>query len=503
MRAIAVGLGGTFLSSPNDGETWTRPADDPGAPAPPAVDFIDVQCISATTCLMPTSGPSSGNIFQTTDGGVTFTDTAANQIAVDFASATRAVAVGLGGHTEISDDAGASFSTLGSRVAGGVGLTKVRALSTDVAHAVGGTGALVLTVDGGETWTNIGVPTGADVRDAWFVNQELGYALDTGGGLFRTENGGTSWSILETGANTPPVALFAPDAATVFLIGPRGVRRSNDSGLSFERHTHAVIRNRTLVDADRAGSSVVFYGPRVIAVSTDDGDAWRRIPRPTSRNEVVDVDFVTSRVGYVLETDGRVWFTKNRGRRWVERVGTGHRDGKEIAFGDRRNGWLMLFTNVFRTTDGGRSWKPQALGSAPLSGLAASGAGTGFALTETLGAPGILFTQAGGEAGAASTLRLSTPDRTLTERRKIEVRGTLSPATGDEQVELLVRRLNGGRWRSIAMDVNTQGRFVFERRIRRSTVFVAQWAGDADSDGDGTRPLTVQLVRSRPGPVRD
>ena len=232
----------------------------------------------------------------------------------------------------------------------------MRALSTSVAHAIGAAGALVRTLDGGETWEDVGVATGEDVRDIWFVSQDVGYALDVAGGLFRTDNGGASWSILETDADEPPNAVFAADGLNVFLIGPRGVLRSNDAGATFERHTHRIIRNRTLVDADRAGSSVVFYGPRVIAVSTNDGNTWRRIPRPTSRNEVTDVDFVTSRVGYVLETDGRVWFTSNRGRTWVERVGAGHSDGRQLAFGDRRNGWLLLN----RPTSSGRRMADRA-----------------------------------------------------------------------------------------------------------------------------------------------
>jgi photosystem II stability/assembly factor-like uncharacterized protein len=89
---------------------------------------------------------------------------------------------------------------------------------------------LMRTVDGGETWANIGVPTGEFVADVWFPTTAVGYALDSAGGLFRTENDGGSWSILDPGVDVFPNGVFAPDASTVYLIGPRGVLRSSDSG---------------------------------------------------------------------------------------------------------------------------------------------------------------------------------------------------------------------------------------------------------------------------------
>jgi photosystem II stability/assembly factor-like uncharacterized protein len=280
----------------------------------------------------------------------------------------------------------------------------------------------------------------------------------------------------------------------VYLIGPRGVLRSTDSGETFERHTHRVIRNRTLVGADEAGSSVVFYGPRVIALSTNDGRTWRHITRPT-RAELRHVDFVSARVGYALPADGRVYFTRNRGRSWTELIATGYSNGLQLAFGDRRHGWLSLSgrrPTVLRTVDGGKSWKPQILGRWSLNGIAAAGSQVGFG---TSFLSGILFTRNGGEAGAESALRLSTPDRTVPRGEKITIRGALSPAEGGEDVEVRVRRLTGGRWREIDVTPNRAGRFSFERRIRRPTVFVGQWEGDPDSDGDGSRPLVVQVGR--------
>jgi photosystem II stability/assembly factor-like uncharacterized protein len=490
--AVAVGDGGTFLASSDGGDTWTRPASDPGAPAPPSQDFVDVSCASATTCLVVTR---TSAVFQTTDGGRSFTDTGVrNANAVDYSSAARAVSVGFAGETQISDDGGATFARLGARIEGSGNLTGVRAASTGVAYAFGDSGTLARTSDGGESWAEIGVPTDEFLSDAWFATASVGYAIDDGGALFRTENAGASWSILETDTDRAPRALYAPDATHVFLVGPRGVLRSDDSGETFERHTHRVIRNRTLDGADDAGSDVVFWGPRIIAVSTNEGDTWRQVRRPTARAEVRHVDFVSSRIGYALDTDGRVYFTRNRGRSWTELVGVGYSNGESLAFGNRQNGWLDIGSThptVLHTTDGGRSWTPQVLSDEPVLGIAAAGSRTGFA---ALANPGrLLFTQTGGDAGEDSTLRLSTRKRIVPRGKRIKVNGRLSPADGGEDVEVRVRRLNGRSWREIDVTPNSRGRFSFKRRIRTPMVFVAQWEGDPGSNGDGSGPLIVRV----------
>jgi photosystem II stability/assembly factor-like uncharacterized protein len=489
-QAVVVGDGGTFLVSTDGGDTWTQPSADPGAPSPPDDAFYDVSCGSATVCLA-----AGRTVYRTADGGRSFTDTGvSNASETDFASATRAVTVGFAGETHASDDGGTSFSRVGSRLeSSGSVLTRVRATSTSVAHAFGDSGGtLVRTIDGGESWADVGVPTASSLSDVWFPTASVGYALDGEGGLFRTENGGGSWSILDTGAANP-VGVFAPDASHVYVIGLRGVVRSSDGGETFERHTDRVVRNRTLYEADQAGSAVVFWGPRAIALSTNDGKTFQHIDRPT-RAEIVHVDFISPRVGYVLERGGRVQFTSDRGHSWTELIGVGYSNGRRLAFGTRRNGWLSLGSThpgVLRTTDGGKSWTPQILGQEHTVGIAAAGSQTGFATLS--GFAKALFTRDGGRAGAGSALRLSTPDRTVPSGQKIEIRGRLSPADGAEDVEVRVRGLRSRRWIEVDVTPNRAGKFSFERRIRRSTVFVAQWEGDPDSNGDGSRPLVVQV----------
>ena len=187
-HAIAVGNGGMFFVSDDDGDTWTRPAAQPGVPAPPAVDFVDVRCGSATTCLITTR---SNEIFRTPDNGRTFAATGARGNAVDYASATRAVAVGGAGRTQTSDDGGSSFTPLGVRLDE---VRHVHACARDVGERrardrVGRRRSRARST-AARPGTNVGVATSDDVRDVSFPNASVGYALDLAGGLFRTDNGG-------------------------------------------------------------------------------------------------------------------------------------------------------------------------------------------------------------------------------------------------------------------------------------------------------------------------
>ena len=156
-------------------------------------------------------------------------------------------------------------------------------------------------------------------------------------------------------------------------------------------------------------------------------------------------------------------------------------------FGDDAHGYLL------RTTDGGRTWRPQLVASALLDadGIAAKGA-TGLAL----GADGSLFfTTTGGDAGGASAVKLSTDRKRLRGRRTIRVSGLLAGAAAGGKV-LVSRRFKGDSgWDHQLATIGPGGHFSTSWRLTTTSTFVAQWTGDSTHAGDGSAPLTVHLVR--------
>jgi hypothetical protein len=108
----------------------------------------------------------------------------------------------------------------------------------------------------------------------------------------------------------------------------------------------------------------------------------------------------------------------------------------------------------------------------------------------------LFFTGSGGAAGAPSTITLAATPRRLTRPGIVRIRGRLRPALGGETA--LVGRFDPrtGRWQTQTARVASNGSFTTEWRIGRRAVFVAQWRGDADRNGDGSPPLTVD-VRGR------
>ncbi len=273
--------------------------------------------------------------MRTTNGGDSFasvTPSTQKIFAAAFASPTRAVAGGASGTTVVSDDAGTTWAGIGSVLADD--FSRLRASSSQLAFAIGRNGALSRTTDGGATWANLGVSTSANVVDASFPTQNTGYALASDGTVLRTDNGGTSWKILDTGTSAKPRALLALDVNRVLLVGPRGVRRSTNGGDSFTRVRGRAVGKATLIDYDRAGRTVFAFGFKALYTSTTAGKSWKRVKRPPTRSDLQALDFVSTKRGYALTFDGRVWQTTNGGRKWREVPGLASDSGFEVAFSD-------------------------------------------------------------------------------------------------------------------------------------------------------------------------
>src|SRR4051794_23408868 len=114
---------------------------------------------------------------------------------------------------------------------------------------------------------------------------------------------------------------------------------------------------------------------------------------------------------------------------------------------------------VLRTSDGGRTWRPQRLsvGTPAVDGGVAAGPGQAYAVTGVRGPQGILGRQlfgttSSGDAGSASKLTLSTPTRRFTRKSlkraggRVSIRGTLAGAQGGEQVVIAVRGARSAGW---------------------------------------------------------
>jgi photosystem II stability/assembly factor-like uncharacterized protein len=497
---VVAGDNGAFAATTDSGATWQRIQST--APYAIGFDLRQVECsFSRTVCIATVVG---GGLVRSDDGGLSWEfqmPIAAHSLA--FTSADRVVVVGELGATLVSDNAGDDFREIGRNLDIS-GLGRMRATSAGVAHIAGSRGALARTVDGGETWINVGVATSETVRDSSFPTADLGFALDADGGLFRTDNGGTSWGILDTGTSERPRAVLAPDAVVVLLVGPTGVRRSIDGGDSFAAVRDSDVRSAALSDVDRAGAAVVVFGGGKLAVSTNRGRTWRSMRRPSRRRSIVSADFVSSRTGFVLLSDGRVFSTGDGGGHWRELLGVGNGTGAQLSFGDSKNGWLIVNNfleegaYVLRTNNAGASWRPQLLGDGSVRSIAAGSATSAFAHLNGRTEPAssfLLATANGGDRGSLASMRLSSSPKRPRRGRRFEIRGRLSGARGGEQIVVSSRRLDRTVWNDVLALVGRDGTFTVDKRARRPTVYVAQWGGDEERAGAASLPLTVRPRR--------
>jgi photosystem II stability/assembly factor-like uncharacterized protein len=502
----------TLLRSADGGQTWQRRAAGNGT------QITGVSCASEDVCLMSTA--RGDRILRTEDGGATaeqITASTAALFAVGFASPTRAVAAGAGGATAVSNDGGRNYSAVGGDIAGSFPFGLRLGPAPTVAYALGARGQIARTTDGGVTWRATNVATSADMRDTSFSSLDRGFALDTRGGLFETQNGGQSWAPIDAGTTSPPRAVITAGDA-VLLAGPRGVRRQASGG-GFDLVGSRTIRGLALDRFDRAGSAIFAYGTTAIVRSTNRGRSWRRVlgPRTQRRSgrvtfRLLDLEMTSASNGYALDVNGRAWRTRNGGRTWRELPGVGTDSGLALAFGSATGGYLTLSgypadagaSYVLRTSDGGRTWRPQriATGAFPgAEGVISPTSTRSYALTSTPAAGQNVFrslfaTTTGGDQGSASRLTLTTSRRRLTRRQlraagnRITVTGQLNGAQGGEQIVVSARTAGSTGWNEQVVTAGANGgRFTASFRVSGRATFVARWAGDSGRQGAGSIAL--------------
>jgi photosystem II stability/assembly factor-like uncharacterized protein len=379
-------MDGAYQST-DGGHTWEK------------ADLGDAKTTFSVSFLTPRRGivtGAGGRVWTTEDGGETWD---AADLPLEFNVLHAAwnpadadiVACGAGGMLACSRDAGMTWA----RVGAGSPWTFFGAAFKDqeTGWAVGESGYIAATEDG-QTWSRQraardGRPALDDVA---FPTYRRGCAVGGKGTVLLTRNGGDTWTQVSAGTRADLNGVAFSDAAHGWAVGAvgsddrvRGIILATTDGGAHWKAQRVPVGVRALskvrfVD-DQTGWAV--GSPGIVLRTTDGGTTWKRTLLARDSN-LLDVEFVDRRYGWVC---GSAKFGGDIGYRTTDGGATWIRESipadaiQTVDFVDRKHGWQAGMSGlVIATSDGGATWKvlPQSAPSSYLFGLKMWSDATGY-----------------------------------------------------------------------------------------------------------------------------
>jgi len=161
-----------------------------------------------------------------------------------------------------------------------------------------------------------------------FPSSTVGYIGVSDGIVYKTDNGGSTWTEMTTPTSEDVYDIFFKDASTGWAVGDHGMIMYTTDGNTWTTHDSSGV----MFDDDLNG--VYFVG--------------------------------TS--GWICGDDGNIWYTTDDGATWSSATKPGVDDVMDIKFKDASNGYAAADGDgIMYTTDGGLNWTQASasLGPAP------------------------------------------------------------------------------------------------------------------------------------------
>ncbi len=325
---------------------------------------------------------SGGGIVKSTDGGTSwslatsgFLSIVIPVLAIDPQNPAILYAGSGGGGAYKSTDSGATWKAVSS----GLGKGNINALAIDPQSPMtlysGTLAGMYKSIDGcSGNWIPIGI-TSENIQEVVIDPQNPArvYAGSGGGGVYKSTDGGGSWSAANNGLTGTYITALAinPQNPAIVYAGAYGdgVFKSTNWGISWSAANNGLNFELVLALAINpqnpailyAGTSGGFPGETSfggVYKSTNSGASWSKVNSGLTDLNIIAlaIDAQTPEILYA-ESDLRIFKSINGGASWsVSGLGPGTRNALAIDPQNPATLYTGAFGGVYKSTNGGANW---------------------------------------------------------------------------------------------------------------------------------------------------
>lgn len=260
---------------------------------------------------------SDGIVISSTNGGKTWTGSDSKSITddiltqVNFTTPTNGWLVGRG-KVHYTGSGGKSWRVqYQDRPIGESprGILDLHFITTSEGWAVGGSGTILHTKDGGAKWQPVKTHSEKHLWGVHFVDPKHGWIVGEEGEVLHTQDGGNRWVSQDSGAEQPLFAVHFVDEQNGWIAGTNGlILHTKDGGKNWKRQKTSFKQSlRDIKFKDKKeGWAVGEEG--LILWTVDGGNEWNRNPSPTTHN-LQDI-FLLKSSGWIAGEKGTILMLK-------------------------------------------------------------------------------------------------------------------------------------------------------------------------------------------------
>ena len=214
-----------------------------------------------------------------------------------------------------------------------------------VGYAVGDTGRIYKTVDGGLDWTSVSNPISYGLNTAFFVSPTVGYVAGKTWQIILTENGGNSWYVENDSYSETVNCIVMDNSNNGYIVGGTSnevFAFTNNGGFNW---------NPTLYSGGNVLLSCTFIPPQIsnfIAVgsngrirrTTNWGLNWFFSPSNISQ-QLNSIQFVDGFTGYIACNAGFILKSTDGATSWLIDGNPTNNNLRSINFINSSTGWAV------------------------------------------------------------------------------------------------------------------------------------------------------------------